>query len=175
MSNQIEVRLARAADPAPAGLRHTLGTGIRGPHPLEPGPTSSPKPHPPRSSRLPKLKDPQDPSPAPRILSTAGLPARRENWPSPWVNAKRPSGFPWRGVLCVRRCPTLPHNPLCSTIGAERLSFRVRNGAGRFPFAMITVTLFNCPHSPPQEWGDRVLVGSCIVDANKQYSKFLGL
>src|SRR5690606_5769813 len=32
----------------------------------------------------------------------------------------------------VRRCPTLPQGPPCSTIGAERLSFRVRNGTGRF-------------------------------------------
>jgi len=29
----------------------------------------------------------------------------------------------------------------CSTIGAEGLSFRVRNGTGRFPFAMTAVTL----------------------------------
>src|SRR5215211_510794 len=54
-------------------------------------------------------------------------------------------------MLYVRRCPSLPHGPPCSTIGAERLNFRVRNGAGCFPFAMITETLwrcqrqFNCP------------------------------
>ena len=41
----------------------------------------------------------------------------------------------------VRRRPTLPHRSQCSTIGAEGLSFRVRNGAGRFPFAMTAVTL----------------------------------
>src|SRR5262245_47495721 len=41
----------------------------------------------------------------------------------------------------VRRCPTLPQGPPCSTIGAERLSFRVRNGTGRFPLAMAAVTL----------------------------------
>ena len=40
----------------------------------------------------------------------------------------------------VRRRPTLPHRSQCSTIGAEGLSFRVRNGAGRFPFAMTAVT-----------------------------------
>ena len=33
----------------------------------------------------------------------------------------------------VRRCPTLPHPTECSTIGAEGLSFRVRNVTGRFP------------------------------------------
>ena len=41
----------------------------------------------------------------------------------------------------VRRCPTLPHSVGCSTIGADRLSFRVRDGSGRFPVAMAAVTL----------------------------------
>src|SRR6478672_4173919 len=41
----------------------------------------------------------------------------------------------------VRLRPTLPHRHQCSTIGAEGLSFRVRNGTGRFPFAMAAVTL----------------------------------
>ena len=41
----------------------------------------------------------------------------------------------------VRRCPTLPQGPPCSTIGAERLSFRVRNVTGRFPLAMAAETL----------------------------------
>lgn len=44
--------------------------------------------------------------------------------------------------MCVRLRPTLPHRHQCSTIGAEGLSFRVRNGAGRFPFAMAAVTLW---------------------------------
>src|SRR6476660_9389706 len=49
----------------------------------------------------------------------------------------------WLGPrpMCVRRCPTLPHPPGCSTIGAVGLSFRVRNGTGRFPHAMTAVTL----------------------------------
>src|SRR6476619_4417894 len=42
--------------------------------------------------------------------------------------------------MFVRRRPTLPHRHQCSTIGAEGLSFRVRNGTGRFPFAMAAVT-----------------------------------
>src|SRR6476659_3195177 len=45
----------------------------------------------------------------------------------------------------VRRCPTLPQGPPCSTIGAERLSFRVRNVTGRFPHAMTTETLSGRP------------------------------
>jgi hypothetical protein len=36
-------------------------------------------------------------------------------------------------LLVVRRCPTLPHAPACSTIGAVRLSFRVRDGNRAFP------------------------------------------
>ena len=44
------------------------------------------------------------------------------------------------GVV-VRRRPTLPPRLRGSTIGAERLSFRVRNGTGRFPLAMAAVTL----------------------------------
>ena len=41
----------------------------------------------------------------------------------------------------VRRCPTLPQPPGCSTIGAVGLSFRVRDGTGRFPHAIAAVTL----------------------------------
>lgn len=46
--------------------------------------------------------------------------------------------------MVVRLRPTLPHRHQCSTIGAEGLSFRVRNGAGRFPFAMTAETLWRC-------------------------------
>ena len=45
--------------------------------------------------------------------------------------------------MLVRRCPTLPQPFGCSTIGAVRLSFRVRNGTGRFPDAITTETLRN--------------------------------
>ena len=48
-------------------------------------------------------------------------------------------------LMVVRRCPTLPHPPGCSTIGAVGLSFRVRNGTGRFPHAMTAVTLLPVP------------------------------
>ena len=43
----------------------------------------------------------------------------------------------------VRRCPTFPPG-LGSIIGAGRLSFRVRDGSGRFPVAVAAVTLFTC-------------------------------
>ena len=52
----------------------------------------------------------------------------------------------------VRRRPTLPHPPECSTIGAVKLSFRVRNGTGRFLNAMTAVTRRDPtspqPHTP---------------------------
>ena len=44
------------------------------------------------------------------------------------------------GWCGCRRCPTLPRSPERSTIGAGGLSFRVRNGTGRFPTAMTTDT-----------------------------------
>ena len=40
---------------------------------------------------------------------------------------------PSRLVVCARWCPTLPHPGGCSTIGAVRLSFRVRDGYRAFP------------------------------------------
>ena len=43
-------------------------------------------------------------------------------------------------MVCARWCPTLPHPGGCSTIGAVRLSFRVRDGSGRFPVAVTTET-----------------------------------
>jgi hypothetical protein len=68
--------------------------------------------------------------------------------------------------LFVRRRPTLPHSVGCSTIGAGGLSFRVRNGSGRFPAAMAAVTLYNCQHRVPPWWGGCSLSVSCTVDAD---------
>jgi hypothetical protein len=42
----------------------------------------------------------------------------------------------------VRRCPTLPRGLPRSTIGAEGLNFRVRDGTGCFPLAMAAATLW---------------------------------
>ena len=54
-----------------------------------------------------------------------------------------PPNLNWgaRDLICVRRCPTFPPG-LGSIIGAGRLSFRVRDGSGRFPVAISAVTLF---------------------------------
>ena len=51
------------------------------------------------------------------------------------------SSHPLTGMV-VRRRPTLPPRLQGSTIGAVGLSFRVRNGTGRFPFAMTAETLW---------------------------------
>ena len=44
-------------------------------------------------------------------------------------------------VCLIGRLPTLPHTRACSTIGAERLNFRVRDGNGWNPLAVITRNL----------------------------------
>ena len=45
---------------------------------------------------------------------------------------------PARSRNLIGRRPTLPHTCACSTIGAERLNFRVRDGNGWIPSAIIT-------------------------------------
>jgi hypothetical protein len=84
-----------------------------------------------------------------------------------------PEGDP-TSTMYVRRRPTLPQPLGCSTIGAERLNFRVRYGTGCFPFRYGRRNSFNStsshlPRPPPVlvEGGRRgVLVGNCLVDAN---------
>jgi hypothetical protein len=59
----------------------------------------------------------------------------------------------------VRRRPTLPRGPPRSTIGAEELNFRVRNGTGCFPFAVTAETLWRCHRlsaSSARACGDRI-------------------
>ena len=58
-------------------------------------------------------------------------------WVQPPALLAEPGAGP---VVCARWCPTLPHPGGCSTIGAVRLSFRVRDGSGRFPVAVTTET-----------------------------------
>jgi hypothetical protein len=53
----------------------------------------------------------------------------------------------------VRRRPTLPRGPPRSTIGAEELNFRVRNGTGCFPFAITAETLLRCHRPSAREEG----------------------
>ena len=78
----------------------------------------------------------------------------------------------------VRRCPTLPHTPVCSTIGAEGLSFRVRYETGRFPLRYDrrnSMKLFTNPN--PETGGGRVVVlfQNHTVDANALYLACCGV
>ena len=75
------------------------------------------------------------------------------------VYAKGPGWFAFRVFICMvwvwqsppvgvgfvssvmRRCATLPHPVGCSTIAVPGLSFRVRNGSGRLPWAMAAANL----------------------------------
>ena len=97
-------------------------------------------------------------------------------WVQPPVLHAEPGAGP---VVCARWCPTLPHPGGCSTIGAVRLSFRVRDGSGRFPVAVTTETTTwavrvsvsswrvsqysvvrnGCPHPPTSTQGACVWVG----------------
>ena len=73
------------------------------------------------------------------------------------------------GGLCpivVRRRPTLPQPLGCSTIGAERLNFRVRDGTGCFPFAMAAVTLAEHTHTSTRVGGgvpSLMITVSCVL------------
>ena len=72
----------------------------------------------------------------------------------------------------VRRRPTLPRGPPRSTIGAEELNFRVRNGTGCFPFAITAETLLRC-HRPSlvKQACWRPYLGNRTVDAKSRWSR----
>ena len=77
--------------------------------------------------------------PAPRGVSSWWSCLEGRNWFGPrGCSVWSPPGA--ERVVCARWCPTLPHPGGCSTIGAVRLSFRVRDGSGRFPVAVTTET-----------------------------------
>jgi hypothetical protein len=52
-----------------------------------------------------------------------------------------PKGFGGHGACCVCSAVSYFSTLLGSIIGAGRLSFRVRDGSGRFPVAITAVTL----------------------------------
>ena len=64
-------------------------------------------------------------------------------WPPIWSALGNKNSRPCGRLFLkyLRRRPTLPPRHQGSTIGAERLSFRVRNVTGRFPLAMAAETL----------------------------------
>ena len=53
-----------------------------------------------------------------------------------------PRGFGGHGACCVCSAVSYFSTRVGSIIGAGRLSFRVRDGSGRFPVAVAAVTLF---------------------------------
>jgi hypothetical protein len=65
--------------------------------------------------------------------------------------------------LQVNVCSAVSYfsNRVVSIIGAGRLSFRVRDGSGRFPAAVAAVTLFNW--APCFWWWGVGVVRGCVV------------
>ena len=61
------------------------------------------------------------------------------------------------------RCPTLPHPPRCSTIGACGLSFQVRNGCWAFPRGYDHHKWFNQYSRVPQCVGVVLVVIRIVV------------
>ena len=142
---------------APPGVRRGAPLPVGPP----PRPATPPRPAaPPRGA--PALPLPAEPRPAPEPRSSRAPPdprrgdvmtseylfdwrrtsaGHRRQYRTQTRTGVRARGSDPRSVMVVRRRPTLPPRLQGSTIGAERLSFRVRNGTGRFPLAMTAVTL----------------------------------
>src|SRR3954469_15444970 len=74
----------------------------------------------------------------------------------------------------VRRRPTLPHPPGCSTIGAGGLSFRVRDETGRFPFAVATETTVSGTPVPDPCVGGGWLFVCCELHSGRVEDKVWG-
>ena len=68
----------------------------------------------------------------------------------------------------LRRCPTLPRGLPRSTIGAEGLNFRVRNGTGCFPFAMAAETLLRCKPAQGQALSRRPSLANWFPTAPRE-------
>ena len=87
-----------------------------------------------------------------------------EVWPRDRVGSgAKPLSVLWR-------CPTLPHPPRCSTIGACGLSFQVRNGGWAFPrgydhHKMVQPYSLQCPRGPAcvSAWGFVLVVIRIVV------------
>ena len=121
--------------------------------------------------------------PAPLPFPAAPAPCPFTSLPYPRTNRKNTMGPPvagWPHRKDVRRRPTLPRGPPRSTIGADRLSFRVRNGAGRFPVAMAAETLWRCQPVPDRisgtaQWTQARVVASYRLISTGQLHESLVL
>ena len=77
---------------------------------------------------------------------------------------------------CARRRPTLPRSLPRSTIGAEGLSFRVRDGTGRFPLrygrrnSMEICVAPDHTHRAPG-WGVVCVVGVARISGTAQWTR----
>ncbi len=71
-----------------------------------------------------------------------------------WRNNKKPGIRNWFRAKRIRRRPTLPHSCPCSTIGAEKLNFRVRDGNGCYLFAIAAEKLL---------FGDSIIVLNALI------------
>ena len=69
-----------------------------------------------------------------RITSARSQRGKSHKTRNPGSCHQRPGFY----LVLIGRLPTLPHTRACSTIGAERLNFRVRDGNGWNPLAVIT-------------------------------------
>ena len=63
-----------------------------------------------------------------------------------------PKGFGGHGACCVCSAVSYFSTRVGSIIGAGRLSFRVRDGSGRFPVAVTAVTLLRCVIGGGVQW-----------------------
>jgi hypothetical protein len=59
---------------------------------------------------------------------------------------KKPDLFRSGLIELTGQLPSLPHTCACSTIGAEGLNFRVRDGNGWNPLAKVTQNLHDASH-----------------------------
>jgi hypothetical protein len=73
-----------------------------------------------------------------------------------------PKGFGGHGACCVCSAVSYFSTLVGSIIGAGRLSFRVRDGSGRFPVAVAAVTLFRCVVGGGVQWLSARIVVACV-------------
>ena len=91
-------------------------------------------------------------------VCVVGIKVRVGSWNSVCVPWPHPQRVLWR-------CPTLPHPPRCSTIGACGLSFQVRNGCWAFPRGYDHHKWFN-QYSIVPRWGFVLVVIRIVATSN---------
>ena len=92
------------------------------------------------------------------LAANAKKPVRREG---DWRASMQASGVRRQGRIIGRR-PTLPHTYACSTIGAEGLNYRVRDGNGWDPLARVTQTWLLAGSIKDRCWQAELVSGKVI-------------